>query len=88
MAVRLSGQLAQLVEHRSYKPGVTGSSPVLPITDAKRNVSHLRARNLTIPLAKSLSSVNNPRKIAIPSTVHVLLVKPGYEQGGKNLGCS
>jgi hypothetical protein len=46
----------------------------------------LRARNLTIPLAKSLSSVNNPRKIAIPSTVQVLLFNLGYELGKKKLG--
>ena len=27
------GQLAQLVEHRPYKAGATGSSPVLPTND-------------------------------------------------------
>lgn len=32
---RQPGQLAQLVEHRPYKAGATGSSPVLPTKEIK-----------------------------------------------------
>lgn len=32
---RQLGQLAQLVEHRPYKAGATGSSPVLPTKEIK-----------------------------------------------------
>ena len=38
---RQLGQLAQLVEHRPYKAGATGSSPVLPTKlPTKKNQNH------------------------------------------------
>ena len=55
------GQLAQLVEHRPYKAGATGSSPVLP-TKIQRRVTVLAVTRLCIFQHASQNQVCNKQQ--------------------------
>ena len=55
------GQLAQLVEHRPYKAGATGSSPVLP-TKIQRRVTVLAVTRLSFFQHASQNQVCNKQQ--------------------------
>jgi hypothetical protein len=52
--VHRSGQIAQLVEHRTENPGVAGSIPALPISLTEQRFAKLRRRHVSLSASGNL----------------------------------